>query len=417
MINLVILVILAACAAGMYLKGTLVQAVIMIFNAIIAGFAALAFYEFLAVYIIKYVGLALWAPLIGYLVLFVLVFALLQTAALQIHKEKTDTGMWPERIGRAAGGMVLGYLLAGNLLIAVAMAPIPSTFPYPRFGDRNPNVTQPTRPLLSPDGFVTGLFDTISQGSFCAINEPRSFGMLHAGFIDSLYLNRLKPATEVSIASNDTAIETPRKGSVWEAPATLKDSEGQAPTVPGDRKLMIVRMSIKKQALTDSAKFTFSQCRVVCAPRGLPNPLLAKGQSIYPIGYVEGGRTLVRKALDDVVTLASSNGPSTAINVDLAYAVPSDMVPVLISFKRNNIEQLPAPVAADEAPAQGSSSIQSSSPAGNGQAPQTPPGPGNRRGGRGGGGNRGGRGNSDASGLSGVSQNASGLVMDPEVNP
>jgi hypothetical protein len=164
MVNLIMLVILAACAAGMYLKGTLVQAVFMVFNAILAGFAALAFYEMLALYLTKYVAsLTTWAPLIGFVLLFVIVFALLQTALLQINKEKTDMGMWPERIGRVAGGLVLGYVVVGNLLLAAALAPIPGTYPYARFAERNPDPSRPSKPMFSPDGFMAGLFSIVTQ--------------------------------------------------------------------------------------------------------------------------------------------------------------------------------------------------------------------------------------------------------------
>ena len=234
MISLIILVIMAACAAGLYLKGTLLQGVFMIFNAILAGFAALGFYEFLAGYLTQYVSsLAVWAPLVGYVLLFIVVFALLQTAVLQIAKEKTDMGLWPERVGRAVCGLLLGYVVVGNLLIAAAMAPIPSTYPYPRFAERNPNAAQPTKPLFSPDGFMSGLFGTISQGSLSALGQPRSFAMVHAGFVDSLYLNRQKPATEVLLATKEAALEAPRKGDVWEAQATLRDGENQPVSCPG----------------------------------------------------------------------------------------------------------------------------------------------------------------------------------------
>ena len=100
---------------------------------------------------------------------------------MQISKEKIDLGMMPERIGRPAAGVVLGYVVTGYLLVAAAMAPLPSQYPYPRFDARNPNAASPKKALLSPDGFVTGLFATISKGSFSAIGEPKSFALLHAG--------------------------------------------------------------------------------------------------------------------------------------------------------------------------------------------------------------------------------------------
>jgi hypothetical protein len=416
MINLIVLVILAACAAGMYLKGTLVQAVTMVFNALLAGFAALAFHETLAGYVVKYVpGFAAWAPLIGFMLLFVVIFALLQTAAMQIHKEKTDMGLWAERIGRAVCGLLLGYLLAGNLLLAVAMAPLPGTYPYPRFEDRDPNPAQPRKPLLSPDGFVSGLFSAASQGSLSALGQPRSFGMLHAGFVDTLYLNRQKPPQQVPIATKDPALEVVR-GGVREAPATLRGEDGQPPSVPGDHKLMIVRAAIRKSTFPDAGKFTLSQWRLICGPKGLTNPLAAKGQVVYPLGYLSSAGVLQRKTLDDLTTIVANEVRGTSKAYDLVFSVPSDLVPVLIGFKRNNLEQLSTAAVADDAalealPEESRAAPAQARPQGEPNA-QTPPAPAPPRGGR-----RSSRGSGNGSGLSGAAQNASGVVLDQDINP
>jgi hypothetical protein len=415
MISLVVLVIVAACAAGMYLKGTLVQAVAMIFNAILAGFAALAFYEMLAACLLKYVSdLAVWAPLICFVLLFIVVFAVLQTVAMQIHKEKTDMGLWPERVGRVIGGILLGYVVTGNLLLAAAMAPIPGSYPYPRFEERNPDPSRPAKPLLSPDGFVSGLFSVVSQGSLSALSQPRSFGMLHAGFVDSLYLNRQKSPGEVPISTKEAALES-SKGSVREAPASLRDAEGQPPSVPTDRKLMIVRAAIRKSALSDAGKFTLSQWRLVCAPRGQANPLAAKGQAVYPIGYLNGG-TFVHKSLDELISVSGDTVRDTSKAFDFVFAVPSDQIPILIGFKANNLEQLSAPLA-DDASVQPLPPEREGQPMQGGRPGQTPPGaqrggPGGNRSNRGGANSNGGGG-----GLSPAGQAVIGGALDPDINP
>jgi hypothetical protein len=352
MINLIILVILAASAALMYLKGTLIQAVAMILNVILAGFVAMAFHEMLAVFLVKYAaGIALWSPLICFLLLFIVTFALLQTVAMQTCKEKTDLGLWPERIGRIGGGLLLGYLIVGQLLVAVALAPLPIAYPYPRFAERNPNPTQPNKPLLSPDGFVSGLFSLVSQGSLSAMSQPKSFGMLHAGFLDSLYLNRENLSKGVSAMTKEPAIEVPRKGGVWEAPPTLRDEEGQSPTVPSDARLMIVRMGIRRAALADASKFTLSQCRLICGMRGETDPLAGKGHVVYPIGYLDSNGRLVRKSLDEEIVIQPNQVRASTKDFDLAFAVPTELVPILLGFKRNNLERLSEPVSGDEIPA------------------------------------------------------------------
>ena len=150
MVNLAMLAIMAGCAAYLFLKGTLAQGVAMIFNAILAGFIAFGFYEMLSEFLIKYSpGIAVWANLICFALLFILAFAILQTVAMQLNKEKLDFGKLPEKIGKPAAGIVLGYIITGHLLIAVAMAPLPSQWPYPRFrAESQPG--QPEQALAEP---------------------------------------------------------------------------------------------------------------------------------------------------------------------------------------------------------------------------------------------------------------------------
>ncbi len=269
MISLAMLAIMAGCAVGLYLKGTLAQGIGMIFNALVAGFVAFGFFEIAAKYLVDYApGMAPWAPMACFLLLLILVFAILQAVELQISKEKIDLGVMPERIGRPLAGVVLGYLATGYLLVAAAMAPLPSAYPYPRFEARNPNPASPKKALLSPDGFVTGLFSTVSKGSFCPLREPKSFAMYHAGYLDQLYLNRQKGKDVPLMTSTMPALEVPRKAGVWNAPDSLRDSEGKPLTGPAGTSLMLVRVGIKKAALKDAAKFTLSQMRLVCGLKG-----------------------------------------------------------------------------------------------------------------------------------------------------
>jgi hypothetical protein len=351
MISIVMLAIMAGCAIYLFLKGTLALGVTMIFNALIAGFAAFGFYEMLAEYLIKYSpGVAVWAPMICFLLLFVLVFAILQAAAMQISKEKIDFGKLPEQIGRPVAGVILGYVVTGHLLVAAAMAPIPSDYPYPRFDDRNPNPANPTKPLLSPDGFAAGLFGTVSTGSFSPIGEPKSFAMLHAGFIDQLYLNRLK-GKEVPLMTETTpAITVPRPGA-WDAPENLRDSEGKPVSSQAGKNLMLVRVEFRKSAMKGPSKFTLSQLRLVCGSRtGAAGPLAAEGEAVYPVGYIGSGNRLETKPLGEIITIDPTKVTGDTATMDLAFHVPTNLSPVLVEFKRNNVVQVSAAASAEDAP-------------------------------------------------------------------
>ncbi len=349
--TLALLALVAGCAAFLYAKGTLAQGIAMILNALIAGFVAFGYFEMLAQYLIKYSpGIAVWAQMICFLLLFILTFALLQTAAMQFSKEKVDFGKLPEQVGRPLVGVVLGYIVTGHLLVAAALAPLPNQYPYPRFDERNPNASGPVRPLLSPDGFVTGLFATVSKGSFSAFSAPRSFAVLHAGFVDQLYLNRHKVADKVPLLTSSIAINA-RKDSVRFAPDSLRDSEGRPLPAQAGQNLMLVRAGIRRSALRDASKFTLSQMRLVCTQKtGAENPLTGKGEAVYPLGYIGSDNRLERKSLADIITVQDPGGQGDAVLMDLVFAVPTNLTPVLLEFKRNSIVQLSAPVLGEDAP-------------------------------------------------------------------
>jgi len=354
MVSVVMLAIMGGCAVLLYLKGTLVQGVVLIFNALFAGFAALGFFEPLARFLIKYSpGIAVWAPTICFLLLFILIFAVLEAVAMQFGKEKAHLGLWPERIGRVICGLLLGYIVTGQLLVALATVPHPlfNKYPYERFAERNPNPANANKPFLSPDGFVTGLFGTISQGSFRAISNPRSFTVLRADFLDQLYLNRIKLSQDVSLTTSIPAVSV-EKNHVWYAPDSLRDTEGKPVSAQAGENLMLVRMGIKNRALKEAGKFTLSQVRVICSPKtDSENPLIGQGQPVYPMGYIGADSRLERKSLAEIVTMESSGKSGSAQTIDLAFSVPMNLKPAVIEFKLNNAVQLPAPAADEEAPA------------------------------------------------------------------
>lgn len=345
MVSLVMLAIMAGCAVGLHLKGTLAQGIVMIFNALVAGFVAFGFSETASKYLINYSpGLAPWAPMICFLLLLILVFAILQAVQMQINKEKIDLGTMPERIGRPAAGVILGYVVTGYVLVAAAMAPLPSQYPYARFEARNPNASSPKKALLSPDGFVTGLFGTVSKGSLGPMGEPKSFAMLHAGYVDQLHLNRLG-AKDVPLMTGAPVLDSPRKAGVWFAPDNLRDTEGKPVAPPAGTSLMLVRATIKKSAV----KFTLSQIRLVCGPKGVAGqPLAGQGQAAYPLGYIGAGGHLERKSLAEIVDLSKAQGDP--VTMDLGFAVGTSLTPVLLEFKRNNVVQVSAPATPEDAP-------------------------------------------------------------------
>lgn len=355
MASIGVLVIILGCAAIQYFKGSLTAALATLIAAVASTFAAMGYHEFLAGYLGRSMGaVAAWAELMCFLLTFILVFAVLQTALSQFLRPRIDLGEWPERIGRPVLGALLGWWVAGVILTAVSLAPLPLGVPYARFEDRNPDQDRPRRALLNADGFVCKAFGVVSRGSFRALRGGQSFEVVRAGFLDQLYLNRIGTASSVPRRTEDTALEVPRPAAVWEAPDGIADGDGRAlPAKPG-KVLMLARIGIKRSALKDASPFTLSQVRLICKPRDqAARPLAGTGRPVYPAGFMQGARQLALKGLDEQVTLGDRDFGRDGGGVrwiDFGFYVPSGFVPVLAQFKWNNMVEVPVPVTSDQAP-------------------------------------------------------------------
>jgi hypothetical protein len=358
MVSAVVLLIIAGCAAFQYFKGTIVRAFATIVIAVFASIVAFGFFEILADVLIKrgdsggMLSLVPWAQALSFLLLFVLTFAILQTAIVQLTRMKIDLGFWPERIGRPVLGIILGLIVSGILLTFLALAPLPGKYPYTRFEERNIRIDNPGKVFPNVDGLVTGLFSVISNGSF---SGKRSFAAMHPDYLSQVFLNRLD--SDVSIVSGvSPAIEVPRDAAVWPASDALKtkveelNSQGQLSRSPGKPTesrydLMVARIGIKVSAFKTEPKinagtFTLSQLRLICKSRGHDGDTqTGKGQNVYPIGYLKAANQI---ETGSKIELIRGDIPDNVQNIDFLFAVPSGSVPVMVEFKLNNVVQIPA---------------------------------------------------------------------------
>ncbi|HUS73863.1 MAG TPA: CvpA family protein [Sedimentisphaerales bacterium] len=350
MVDLIVVLIVLGCAALLYLKGTLVKAFATLIIAVCASVVAFGYFELLANVFIGRELLMPWAQPLSFALLFILTFAVLQTAAIQLIRQPVDLGLWPERIGRVVCGIFLGLFLSGLLLTALAMAPIPNKYPYQRFEERYPDAEHPNKVLLNPDGLVAGLFSTISSGSF---SGKRSFATLHPAFINQSFLNRHNTPDGVPSITKSQAIEVLRKNAAWYAPEGIKDSDGNPVSPKSGYILTIVRIGIKQSAVVQAGTFTPAQLRLICKQQAdAKNPLAGKGQIVYPVGYLAGPDLLQTKRLSDVIKVTRSDFDANARTrwIDFAFYVPAGFVPVLVEFKQNSIAEVPPLVTAEQAP-------------------------------------------------------------------
>ena len=355
MASLFVLLIISGCAAYQYFRGNLIKAFVTIVIVICAGTTAFGYFEPLANVFISqgenssYASIIPWAQMLCFVLLFVVVFAILQTASAQLIRHPIDLGFMPERIGRPTCGILLGLFLSGMLLVALALAPLSNRYPYQRFDAAKPNPESASGVLFNVDDFVTGWFNMLSGGTF---SGNTSFAAVHPGFISQLYLARHSEDEKVDVVTTAQAIEVPARKAVWPAPDVLNDADDLNTTISaqGGNTLMIVRMGLKKNAIKESASFTLSQIRVICKPReDAKDALKGRGRNIYPLGYLAAADQMKKKGLKDTVTFKRDEFGEKSKLLDFVFEVPNDYIPVLIEYKQNNIASLPSPVTAEQA--------------------------------------------------------------------
>ena len=353
MAALIVLSIILGCGAYQYFKGSIFQAVTMIMVTILASTIAFGYFEVVAAYLMSKrpdSNLLPWMQPACFVLLFVLVFAILQTAAMQLGKEKVDFGVLPERVGRPILGIFMGLRLSGLLLTALAMAPLPNKYPYQRFDPRSPRADSPGKVLLNVDGLASGWFGILSKGSLSAIRNPQSFDAIHPDFLDQLYLNRHNDSDEISPVAKAGTIRVPTKEGAWEAlPTDIKDSEGKAVTLQAGHGIVVVRMTMTKAALSKAGEFTPGQVRLVCKQK---DSIGQDGINAFPLGYFSAQNEITIKKLHEKITVERSDfqGNQTSRPIDFAFSVPNDYAPIALEFKQNLIMQVPRPVSPDKAP-------------------------------------------------------------------
>jgi hypothetical protein len=343
---IIVLLLILGSAALLYFKGTIVRSFALILSAGFACVAAFAYFESLGAILIKRGTMAPSAYTVSFLLLFVLTFVICLILVFTLTRWPVNFGSLPERIGRIVCGIILGFILSGAVITALAMGPSSSKGPYPRFNPANLNVDKPRSSFLNTDGFVTGLFSYVSRGS---LSGKTAFSALHPNFLNQLFLNRI--GANVPAATSTDAIEIPSKAAVWPAPENLKTAAGKPLTAKSGAKSMIAQIGIRESAEKDAGQFTLSQLSLICKQKAYAkDPLQGKSTSVYPLGYLTAVDRVRTMNLADKITLEPADFATPVRWLDFVFDVPENLVPVLAQFKQNNIVQLPPPVAADEAP-------------------------------------------------------------------
>jgi len=338
-------VIMAGCAAVMFLKGTFFRAVATFMAALSAGIIAFAYFEFLAGFLDFLGG---WAQALSFLILFIVALTVFLAVVMTLTKEPVDFGQNPERAGRIVFGLLAGYIVSGLILTAGALAPLSAGLPYQRFDPARPDIQSPAKPLLNPDGFITRWFGIISGGS---LGGSKSFAVLHAGFLDQAYLDRLLIDKNVNAMAEPGTIEIPSKAAAWPAPDGLKDSSGANFAPKEGYEPVIVRVGITARALKEGGSFTVGQLRLICKEKEGKKNLKGSAVSVFPLGYLKNATQIQLKSAAEPIAVSAQDVKDGRRWIDFAFYIPEGFQPVAVGFKGNLVAEIPAMVTAQEAPA------------------------------------------------------------------
>jgi len=330
----------------------------MLIVTLAASIISFAYFELLANLLIpklpeSLLKLAPWIHPLSFVLLFALSFAILQTILNQLLRQKIEFEKKLERTISIICGALMGFVISGLLLIALAMAPLPPKYPYQRFDNNRPDPQRPKKVLLNPDGFISWLFSHISSGSFSAINKNISFAAMHPRYIDQLFLNRQGVPDKIQIVSIDNEIVLPTQNAAWFAPENLKDSESN-PVVPKTASnFVIVRTGIRRLNIKTKCQFTISQLRLICKPEDSGKQFIGKAAGIHPIGYLKTGDIMQKTRLTDIIELTRDDLSDQLPGgfgkwIDFVFEVPKDLTTAMIEFRQNSIAQVPEPVTADK---------------------------------------------------------------------
>jgi len=332
-ITLIVLAVVLGIAFFQVIQG-LFSALIMTILTIISAAIAFNFYESLAsVLYDSQPAYADGAALIALFVLLLLGFRLLYDRFIGANMM---LGVWVDRIGGGALGLITGMLLVGTLMIAAQMLPFGETVLGYRPFDDSLQRDQSLSPF-APDRFTLGVMEGLSGGS---LKADRPFDTVHDNLLLEAFCAR-------NTAGRGGRIDAPRDSlkivGVYEPPSgnpyTSWMDELPADAVLGrgtTTKVVVIRAAVSESARGEDGWWRLPATHFRLVTKA--------GRSCYPVGYLlhRAGRW------EPVIPPRQDNAPQYAklsverehhsglgqLNIDWAYRIPLDEEPDYLVFRR-----------------------------------------------------------------------------------
>jgi hypothetical protein len=337
--ELIVILIILATVGFIYLKGTVIKALLFLINAFVASTVAFAYFETLGRLIIGHGMVVEWALAIVLILTFALVLAILSAVSGKLVPADIDIYFsdFADRVIKCLIAAFAGFVIAGVVLTTAAMAPIGTSWPYERFSS-NSRPREPDKTLiLNADGFVTSFTSWLSRGS---MSGKKSLAVFHPDFLNEIYMNRLGYDKDNSAVAGEYAISVE---TAWTPQTELISALDNQPMSEGPQaKAVIVK------ARTDDT-FTMSQVRLVCKESGSADNFRGSGQVVWPVGYIQKENIVDRKNLSEKVALKQ---------LDFVFYIPANTVPVMLQFKQNAVAWVGKLTSGNNPPATESTLIQ-----------------------------------------------------------
>ncbi|HBG27322.1 MAG: hypothetical protein A2Y10_13230 [Planctomycetes bacterium GWF2_41_51] len=340
--ELVVFAAIVVIMGYMYLKGSIVRSFIFFINAIIASTVAISFFETAGRMLIGYGYGGQWIFMAVFVLIFAIFFILLLAISDKLAPDELYFGDLPDRVVRCIICIPLGMVLAGVLLIAVNLSPLPGKWPYERFDLENKNA-RPSAPdkslILNADGLVAGFASAISKGSMAG---SKSLDVFHPQLLNEFSLNRVISEESNPIMAGTDAITVKK---AYEADSVLASSIQNR---PAGSKLIVVETEIRNSSVKDggalyaietgTVTFTMGQVRLIC--KESPDTLTGTAEVIYPIGWLINETTLDPKAMTEEIKLTGADFPSGTKTLKFVFNIPSNTKPVMLQFKINAVDEI-----------------------------------------------------------------------------
>ena len=359
---MVLMIVVGALIAGIAfyqaIQGTF-SALIMAILTILCSVIALNYYEPLAQLLTS--RLAGYADSVSLLALFAIPLLILRELFDRVVRGNVMLGLWPDRLGGGALGLVAGLFLVGMLVIVVMMLPLPGTIlGYTQY-DATLRVAQGGPPHFAAST-VLGTAKLLSGGSMQPFgNEPR-FGDAHSDLLLESFCNRNRPPGALTWAPPNVLTVTdvfrvPQAspgGKVPEREAKLLHSAPKNPLleIPGDAsqetaQVVVVRAKIQEMPPEEVTEWWFrlpaTQFRLIDKT----------GRSYWPVDYLAhvGQWRLNAEAdangfskIGDLAVVRpwqKDKGPSM-LTIDWVFRLPEGAKPEAMVFRRCSYITLPA---------------------------------------------------------------------------